>query len=132
MEYTDATPQWVDYDAWGHIKFVTENRFALSEANKTAMAQLVTLAEREEMNVYLVSSPLYEGLAGNELFQAYDAELDRTLDSFAASSEYVHHLPVLSVYASDQMQNVDHVVYEGALRYTKEVAQAVLDLDERR
>jgi hypothetical protein len=126
MKYTNATPQWVDYDAWEHIKFVTEHEFVLSEANKTAIEQLVDLAERDGVNVYLTSSPLYQGLAENEQFRAYFSQLQQTLESFASQSEYIHILPVLSLHKSDQMQN-DHVIYDAAIRYTEDVAQAYID-----
>lgn len=127
MKRMDARPQWVDYDASGHVKFVSENEFVLSKANSLAMRQLVVLAEGYETNIYITNSPIYEGLYASEPFQAYLSQVRQELESFAAQSEHIHYLPGVSVFAGDQMENVDHVIYDAAVRYTEDVARAVME-----
>ncbi len=106
--------------------------FKMSAVNRAAMEQMIALAEANQLDVYMVNSPLYEGLVGDEAFQPYYAAMQDSLRGFAAQSDYVHFLDMTAVFPADEMENVDHVIESAAIRYTQMVADAIADVSDSR
>ena len=81
--------------------------------------QLVTLADRYRINIYIADGPLYEGFYENKGLQKHLSEVQRELDRFAEQSGYVHHLAAGFAFPSHQMKSADHVRHLSAERYTQ-------------
>jgi len=128
MKSSKSLPEWVEYDAWVHIKFITENDFVLSDVNRSAMDRLIALADRYGINVYVANGPLYKGLCESEQFGRYFAQVRKELERFADSSEHIHYLPTVATFPADQMQEADHVIYPAAEIYTDQVVQEIMQV----
>jgi hypothetical protein len=115
----------VQEDGQKHLDFVTHNSFVMSDINQQALAQLVTLAEAHQIEVYLAFGPIYEGVAQEEAFQTYVAQVRAGLQTFADQSEHVHVLATTAVFPANQMENADHVILEAAEVYTNLIASEI-------
>lgn len=125
-----ASSDEVRKDAALHIGFVTYNEFHLSAVNEEALAEIVHLAEQYDMNIYIANSPVYEGVAADENFQAYYGQMKKALGKIAAQSDHIFLLETLATFPEDQMQNVDHVILTAAQAYTKMLAAEIKSLRE--
>ena len=52
-----------------------------------------------------------------------------SLRSYANQSDYVHFLDTTAVFPADKMENVDHVIEEAAVEYSKIIADAIKELE---
>jgi hypothetical protein len=128
MPALEADPQYVKRDLEWHLDLVEKNNFRLAEVNRASLEQVITLAERYHVNVYIANGPIYEGLYGNEDFQEYISEVRKALGEFAEQSAYVHYLPALSVFPDSQMEDVAHVIHPAAERYTEILAAEIANV----
>lgn len=122
MPVTEADPRYVERDVEEHFDLVRENSFVLAEINRTSLEQIIVLADRHHIDVFIANGPIYEGLSEDEDFQEYFSEVQKELNGFAVRSEHVHYLPALAAFSSSQMQNVDHVIHSAAEKYTETLA----------
>jgi hypothetical protein len=107
MLLTAPSPDNVLKNADEHLAEVAHNSFYISSNNRAAMAQLRQLVDRYQFEVYLVNSPLYEGLLEDEAFQHYYADMQAQMRLYADQSEFIHFLELTAVFPADQMENVD-------------------------
>ncbi len=127
MPLTTARPEQVEGDFRGHLdRLSAGEEFQISRDNADALARIVRLAAEHDFPVFLVNSPMYEGLWQAESFQAYFAGVSRFLNEAAAASphvEYVLQRPI--TFPADQLQNVDHITATAAARYTSALAREI-------
>jgi hypothetical protein len=121
-----AQPKIAIQDAQDHMQFVRENDPVLSSINQQALERLVEIADAYQLPIYLVNSPLYEGLSVDDGFQAYLAELHRQIDSVIGESQSVHLIPEIKTFPATQLQTADHLTLPGAQVYTEWLIQNVL------
>ncbi|WP_420631804.1 hypothetical protein [Candidatus Leptofilum sp.] len=119
----------VESDMQQHLKYVAFNSFELSTINQQALSQLIVLAEAHDIDVYLAFGPLYEGVVENARFQLYFQQVRAELQAFADESEQLHLLETLAVFPANQMENVDHLIFEAAKTYTGIIAA---EIEEKR
>ncbi|MGJ3253466.1 MAG: hypothetical protein ACFE0J_20385 [Elainellaceae cyanobacterium] len=119
-------PVYVRRDVRNHLEFVRENNFSMSPINQNAMARIKQLAEQHDFDVYLASSPIYEGLYADQAFQRYFNRVNRQLNTFDNQSDRIHYVlkePV--TFDADQMRNVDHVIESAAEDYSDRLVNAI-------
>jgi hypothetical protein len=125
MSMTEADPQGVENDAEAHLARLRAEPFAMSAANAEALEALGALAAEHGVDVYLVSAPVYEGLAASDEFRMRVERLHARLSEWAAGHERLHYFPEIVRFPSTLMQSTDHVTRDGARVYTRRVAEFV-------
>lgn len=126
MSEAQARPEVVERDARAHLKFVQSNKPLLSEPNAEALKHLSALASAHKINVYLVPSPLYEGLWRQDDFRRYYEQTQALIAQQLDSKGRLWSLgsrPMMA--AADELQNVDHVTAPAASRYTQQLAASI-------
>lgn len=115
---TEPHPEVVIAGAQDQIKFAGENVFSISPTNDMAMQEIGVLADSYGFQVYLVNSPVYQGLYDNAAYQNYLAGVQLKLAEFDSDSAYVFHIPGVRAFPAELMQNPDHLILTGAAQYT--------------
>ena len=121
-----ARPEIAKQDGQDHMEFVRENDPFISSINQTALNELKEIAEVYQLPIYLVNSPLYEGLFADEVFQAYLGQLRAQIDAVVGQSETIHLIPEVKTFPASQLQTADHVTLPGAQAYTEWLIQRIL------
>jgi len=121
-----AQPENAIQDGQDHMQFVRENEPVLSSINQQALERLVEIADAYQLPIYLMNSPLYDGLSADDEFQAYLGELTHQIDSVVGESQSVHLIPEIKTFPAAQMQTADHLTLPGAQVYTEWLIQNVL------
>jgi hypothetical protein len=122
-----AYPDGVRTDMRRHIAFMSRHTFRVTDANRAALERIRVLADRHDMDVYLIHGPVYEGFVKEDAFQRYVGDMGDYLEELAMRSENVDYLPDLVTFPADQMQSSDHVIEPAARRYTVAVASRIAD-----
>lgn len=120
-----AKPEIAEQDGRDHLDFVRENKASVSLVNQVALRNLADIADRYQLPLYLVNSPLIEGLATEKEFQAYLAQLQAQLVEVIEPSEYTHLIPDLKTFPASQLQTADHLILPGAQEYTEWLIQLI-------
>ncbi|MGB3492351.1 MAG: hypothetical protein WBA57_06465 [Elainellaceae cyanobacterium] len=113
-------------DVRKHLEFVGDHHFERSAINQKTLEQIRTFAEQYQIEVYLTSAPLYEGLYQDEEFRRYFRQMQRSLSDFAETSDRFHIIlknPV--TFNAEEMQNTDHLLAPAAETYTRRLARAI-------
>ncbi len=121
-----AQPEIAIQDGQDHMQFVRENEPSVSSINQQALERLVEIADAYQLPIYLVNSPLYEGLSADDGFQAYLAELHGQINSIVGESQFVHLIPEIKTFPATQLQTADHLTLPGAQVYTEWLIQNIL------
>ncbi|MCA9916906.1 MAG: hypothetical protein KC445_03095 [Anaerolineales bacterium] len=121
-----ASP-YIDTDLQDHFGRVA-NKFSLSQSNRQALAQLVALADTNKIEMYIAFGPLYGELVKDERFQAYYLAERAALQAITDQSTHVHLLETLATFPADQMENVDHLIFEAAKVYTGMLADEIEEI----
>lgn len=132
MPMMEARPQDVEEDAKGHIEFLKENDFVVSDINHVAIDHIITLADHYAINVYITTGPLYKGFYESRVFQDLFSEIQGWWSEVANRSERVHYLALISTFSSDQMQEVDHATHAAAEIYTEEISSEIINVQQSR
>ena len=122
---TAAGSAEIELDLQQHLIFVAEQKFELSEINQRVLSQLIFLAEENDIEVYLAFGPVYEALAQDDQFQTYFEDVRTELQSVAAQSEQLHLLGLRAVFPANQMENVDHLIFDAAKIYTNMIVDEI-------
>jgi hypothetical protein len=112
-------PNLVVLGAEDQIRFASENAFYVSYSNQILLGALARTADQHQMDIYLVNSPVYEGLYHAPSFQAYTQNMHSVLKDITNSSPYLHYIPEIATFPAEQMQNPDHLITSGAEVYTR-------------
>ncbi len=115
---TEPHPDVVIAGAQDQIKFASENVFSISPTNDMAMQKIGVLADSYGFHVYLVNSPVYQGLYDDPAYQTYLAGVQQKLEEFDSDSSYVFHISSVNTFPAEMMQNPDHLILTGAVEYT--------------
>ena len=83
-----------------------------------AMQEIGVLADSYGFDIYLVNSPVYQGLYDNPAYQSYLSGVQQKLAEFASDSSYVYHIPAVRTFPAELMQTPDHLILTGAEEYT--------------
>ncbi len=113
-------------DAARHRSFTRKKSFRMSKVNAAALRRIVALAEEHQLDVYLVNSPLYEGLWEDSGFTAYYADVVAEIERHVADQPRVHLLlrePM--TFPASELVNVDHLTASGAERFTGRVIEEI-------
>jgi hypothetical protein len=115
----DPAPARVILGAEDQINFTRENGFFISYTNQMLLEDLIRMAENYQMDIYLMNSPIYEGLYHAPAFEAYTRNMHTALENIAQTSPYFHYIPEMKTFTAEQMQNPDHLITAGAEIYTR-------------
>ena len=104
----------------------------MSNSNRQALKKSVMLAEMHDFQIYLVHAPMFDGLYMNVELRRYIQELNVSLKNFTANNERIHLLGLAPVtFTAAEMENADHLILNAAERFTKNVADDILDIERR-
>lgn len=121
-----SKPAEIEADLQWHVARLPNRAHSVSEQNQQAVNRLVELAETNDFNVYIANSPIYEGLKNNSDFQTYFEGVSNFLNELDESSPNIHYvLQDTPSFASEVMQNVDHLTFEGAESFTRQLAESI-------
>ncbi len=112
----------------GTLSYAREARFMISDLNLQALKAMQVLAEQYQFDIYFVSSPLYEELFHHPDFQSYFRDFEKALTDWTAAHPRMHYLSSREInlaFPKNQMENLEHVIEEGARIYTQRVARAM-------
>lgn len=122
----EANPEAVAKDVRAHQAFVAKAHFKLSAANEAGLEALLTAAEAHGFDVYLVNSPLIEGLDADPAFTGYYADVVASLQAHVAGHPRAHLLLAAPMtFPAEQMVNADHLTVAGAARFTARVIDEI-------
>jgi hypothetical protein len=122
MPWQKANPEYVEAQRVMHSSFAKEHNFEISEHNRVALESIKENAEKHNFNVFIVNSPVYEGLYEDPDFQHYYAQMRANLNAFADQSSKVYFLDDTITFPKEKMENADHVIYSSAKTYTRQIA----------
>ena len=125
---TDPHVDVVIAGAQDQIKFAAENAFSISPTNDMAMQEIGVLADSWGFEVYMVNSPVYQGLYDDPAYQTYLAGVQRKLAEFDSDYAYVFHIIAVRTFPAESMQNPDHLILTGAVEYTHWLIEQVAAL----
>lgn len=117
----------VEGDAHFHLKRMTKIPSKISLFNEAGLQAIAGLAERYQFNVFLVNSPLYEGLWHHADFRTYFNSIQSKLKRIASNHPQLHllHFDRDLMFSAGQMENVDHVIFSAAKIYTSRIASRI-------
>ena len=131
MIVSQPQPQLVKKALKASIEFHKQNKPKFSMSNRQALDRITALAEKHSFDVYIANSPLYEELYENKEFQAYNSQVQKTLNAYVAKSERVHNiLQEPMTFSIDQMDNVDHLIYSAAPVYTNGIVAEIMSIQK--
>lgn len=126
----EAKPEQAEQDALDQVEFVEDNAFFVSDINRSAMEEIIRLAEEYSFDVYLVNSPIHERLYGSPIFQEYAGGMHAELAGFDRQSERVHYLEAYKTFASHLMQTSDHLITPAAETYTQWLVDSLMNAEK--
>ncbi len=120
------SPEAVKRDAAEHLEFVNTAPFAMSTLNREALESLNALAERNGIEVFLASGPVYDGLWAHSAYRAYFNSVEAELRRFAGVHTHIHVVEGEPLsFPAETMQNADHLVESAARRFTAVLAARI-------
>ncbi|MCP5094545.1 MAG: hypothetical protein GY943_03205 [Chloroflexi bacterium] len=125
MLFSKLSSEGLAKDVERHFYQVRKQDFKISTINQTALERLSMLAEKHQLDIYIVNSPLYDGMFRDEAFQQHYAAMQEQMHQFSSQSDYIHFLDITAVFPADDMQNVDHIAKSGAITYTEMIVDAI-------
>ncbi|MGI9304779.1 MAG: hypothetical protein ACR2RB_19055 [Gammaproteobacteria bacterium] len=123
----DARPASVRRDTTEHREAVgASGDFRMSSINRRSLEHISELARDHQFDVFLISSPIYEGVFEDRSFADYYQEVQDSLATFIKAHPRLHFLlPEPVTFPATALQNVDHLTVSGAERFTRTVAAAL-------
>ena len=129
MPWPVAAPAGVALHAEAELLRVREQPGRVSPINREALGRLRELAERYDFTLYLITSPLYEGLYRDATFAQHLDDLSGEIEGLLEPSPRVHVLlrqPV--TFPATRMENSNHLTTEAAREYTRILAATLRSL----
>lgn len=123
-----AFPENVDLDMKHHIEFTGANEFFVSSPNKIAMQEIIDRVEQNDIKLYISTGPLYTKIFSNLTFREYYDKVQNYLEELAAGSDNVHLiLNDTELFERDEMQNIDHLIFSSANKFTLRIIDEMLN-----
>lgn len=126
MPLEESNPKNVRKDSREHFAFTRTGRATMAPINREALIAIDALAERHGFDVWIASSPVWEGVWRNQRFRAFFTATMKLIEDVAKGRPRMH--VVLSrplTFREDQMENVDHLTQDAAAIYTGRVIDAI-------
>lgn len=128
MPLDKANPRNVKRDSREHLERAKKRRLKLAPINEAALDHIAALAERHGFDVWIATSPVWEGVWKDQRFRSMFHGVVRQVQAVAAKHPRLHViLPTPATFRANEMENVDHVTAEAAEDYTREIAEAIQD-----
>lgn len=117
----------IEGDARLHLRQIKKIAPEISSFNRAGLQAIADLADRYQFNVYLVNSPMYEGLWYHADFRSYFNVIQDKLQQVAGNYPRLHllHFDSDLRFSAEQMENVDHVIFPAAQIYTSRIANRI-------
>jgi hypothetical protein len=133
MKVVTPNPSRVLKDANDHVdelrRQAAQHTPVVSDVNRHALDALRVLAEREHLDVTIMSAPIFAGLWNEPATQQRYRDISAVLHASVGTSPYIRIIDEApATFSEREMENVDHVVGESAVAYTR----WVLDVLRRR
>ncbi len=126
LRQESSDPELVNNDLAKHKETLRTLEAEVSETNKAALQRLIQLSNERGFSFYLVSAPIYQGLADSPDFQRHQKELSEILEGLMKDVKNGGYLfPEPKAFPMEVMQNVDHLTVAGAQLFTKQLAEEI-------
>ncbi|HEY4240982.1 MAG TPA: hypothetical protein VGM88_14260 [Kofleriaceae bacterium] len=125
MDWKQADPKGVHHDAKLHFQRLGEP-WVGADINGDSLATLVKLAAENHLELTLAPAPMFEGVWNDPRMPARYKQIHDWIHAHfpAAPGAYDIQDPPLT-FPDTQMENVDHVVGDAAITYTKWLAAQI-------
>jgi len=122
MAWEKNDPEIVRENLNGHLSFLSNQKFSISEINKQSLDFIERLADVHGFDVYIFNSPVLDRLGKNERFLDYYGELNRWMEERLKNSSHVYWMsPKPFLFPERYMIGVDHLTTVGAKLYTDSI-----------
>jgi hypothetical protein len=126
LRQENSDPDLVNTDLAKHTETLRTMKAKISDTNKAALERLIHLSNEHGFSFYLVSAPIYQGLADLPDFQRHQKELIAKLEEIMKGASHGAIIfPVPKAFPMPVMQNVDHLTVEGAQEFTRDVIEEI-------
>jgi hypothetical protein len=123
----DADPEQVVKDTEAHLEFVRGKRPVISIPNHRALVRICELAEKHRLDIYIANGPLFEGLYADSAFMDYIRDVQSAIREITCRYDHVNYiLNPPTIFPAHAMQSADHVAYDGAVAYSKRIADEIV------
>jgi len=130
MRETQPNPRVVASETAEHLESVGKHPFALSEINRESLESILRLSALHGFPVYLVISPVSEGLAAEPLFHSHLASMNEALRAVLDPFPRAHLLETRPAgFPPELMQSADHMIAEAAATFTRSLAAQIRELE---
>ena len=105
----------------------------MTKENRQAVEYLVSLANKNQFDLYIVNSPLYEKLYDNTDFQRYYKQVQEKLKKLTDGSDRANVLfanPKL--FPIEELENSNHLLHTGARRFSSALAGVISEIEHNR
>ena len=109
----------------GHLKTIARAA-KMSDDNRKAFINILDTAKQHNINVHVVTGPVYKELAEKENFQRYYSEVIEFLAEMKLVYPQLNVIEEIATFPREQMTRVDHIIHEAAPGYTDFVAEQIL------
>ncbi|MEZ0324710.1 MAG: hypothetical protein ACAH95_02290 [Fimbriimonas sp.] len=126
LRQENSDPDLVNSDLAKHTETLQNLKATISDTNKQALQRLIQLSNEKGFSFYLVSAPIYQGLADLATFQKHQKELSAKLEEILKPLKNGGYLfPEPRSFPMEVMQNVDHLTVTGAEDFTKQLVEEI-------
>ena len=129
MRRLEANPDEVIKDTKMSMAFIHRNLQPVSLPNRKALIKIGNLAEEYKFDVFIINSPLYEGLYSNKNFQRYFKDVMNEIDNIIKTNKRLHHILCTPItFSKEEMETVDHLTLGAAKIYTTRVIEKIRNI----
>lgn len=128
MPWNRPNPSRVRSDAGGHRRSVRKYPFHVTSQNEQALEQIRRLADEHQIDVYVVSSPMYAGMFRDRKIRRRLKEVETMLTQWTSTSPRLHFVRGIERFSANEMQNADHVLEAAAAQFTRRTARKISKL----
>ena len=126
LSVSEGNQENVLKDTEKHIKFTRKNIFKPSDENIYALKQIGELSKNKDFPVYIVNSPIFEGLYREKSLRYYYNNVNVFIGKILDKYNNMHHIfKTPQTFNSLMMQNSDHLTSEGAKVFTSHLLENI-------
>ena len=127
----DLDNEQLQRDLARHIAFVNDQQrtgFRPSRVADTALKSLAALASNNDVEIFVITSPVVHDLRQEPAFQMYRQGLEDYLVTACGTSSRLHYVRVGGEFSADEMENADHLLPTAARRFTDALIRALPEI----